>query len=276
MLRDFLRITNATHLMSPCGDDMAAVLGFGNQTDLSTLAGGSWNANYPITNLQNRYLSQKARTSNANSGSTVITIDLGQALMIGVIALIANNLSISATIRIRGANNSGMTSPLYDSGATGIYEHTDYATSFAPVFARYWQIDIVDTTNADNYIEIGRLFIGQKFKPAINIDYGASIGIESRTSVAEALAGPEYFNDMENRRVWSGAWSSLTDQEAYRQMLTIMKSGDVSAEVYFFEDDEDIEYQDLRWFYGRLRTLNSIEWPYLDRHSVGVEISELL
>lgn len=255
---------------------MAAVLGFGNQTDLSTLAGGSWNANYPITNLQNRYLSQKARTSNANSGSTVITIDLGQALMIGVIALIANNLSISATIRIRGANNSGMTSPLYDSGATGIYEHTDYATSFAPVFARYWQIDIVDTTNADNYIEIGRLFIGQKFKPAINIDYGASIGIESRTSVAEALAGPEYFNDMENRRVWSGAWSSLTDQEAYRQMLTIMKSGDVSAEVYFFEDDEDIEYQDLRWFYGRLRTLNSIEWPYLDRHSVGVEISELL
>jgi hypothetical protein len=58
---------------------MAVVLGYFNQTDDSTLAGGSWSVSYPITNLQNRYLLQKARTSNALATSSVITIDMGSA-----------------------------------------------------------------------------------------------------------------------------------------------------------------------------------------------------
>jgi hypothetical protein len=94
--------------------------------------------------------------------------------------------------------------------------------------------------------------------------------------VAEALDGPEYFNEFANRRIWQGTWSSLTDAEAYRQMLVIMRNQDVSGEVYFFEDDADTNFQDQRWFYGRMQSLNAISWPYLDRHSVGVEISELL
>lgn len=255
---------------------MACVLGYSNQTDQSTLSGGSWNATYPITNLQTRYTAQEARTTNAQATSSVIAIDMGSAQMIGVVALIANNLTASATVRVRGANNSSMTSPLYDSGTVSVYEHTDYATAFAPTYARYWQINISDTSNPAGYISIGRLFIGSKFKPAINIIYGAGIQIESRTEVAEALGGPEYFNELENRRVWQGSWDALTDAEAYRQMFVIQKESDVSGEVYFIEDDGDTTYQDLRWFWGRMRSLNAIEWPYIDRHSVGVEIAELL
>ena len=188
----------------------------------------------------------------------------------------SNNLTTNATVRVRGDDNSDMSSPAYDSGVVGVYEHTDYAISFAPTYVRYWRIDIVDTVNPDGYIEIGRLFLGSRFRPSINVEYGPAISIESRTEVAEALDGPEYFNELANRRVWQGTWSALTDAEAYRQMLVIMKDSDVSGEVYFFEDDADNIYQDLRWFYGRLRSLNGIEWPYLDRHSVAIEVSELL
>ena len=255
---------------------MAVALGFANQTDQATLSGGSWNASYPITNLQNRYLSQKARTSDDSTGSTTISIDLGAVQSIGVVALIATNISPSASIRIRGADNSSMTSPAYDSGTVEPYEHTDYAISFDVVEVQYWRIDITDTSNPDGYVEIGRLFIGGRFRPAINVDYGPTIGVESKTQVQEALNGPEYFDDRVNRRVWKGTWSALTNAEAYRQMLVIMRGQDVSGEVYFFEDDEDTLYQDQRWFYGRMRSLNAIDWPYLDRHSVGVEISELL
>jgi hypothetical protein len=255
---------------------MAVVIGHTNQTDDSTLAGGSWNASYPITNLQNRYLAQKARTSNALTTSSVITIDMGSAQTIGVVALIANNLTNSATVRIRGANNSAMTSPLYDSGAVNVYEHTDYATSFTPAYARYWRIDIADSSNAAGYIEIGRLFLGNRFRPTYNVEYGPAISIESRTEVLEALDGPEYFNELANRRVWTGTWSALTDYESYREMLFMQKNLDVSGEVYFMEDDADLNYQDLRWFYGRMRSLGALEWPYLDRHSCAVEIAELL
>lgn len=255
---------------------MAVVLGYANQTDLSTLAGGSWNASYPITNLRNRYLSQVARTSNALATSSIITVDLGTASSIGVVALISHNLTPSATVRIRGANNSGMTSPVYDSGNVGIYEHTDYAASFSSAYARYWKIDIVDTANPAGYIQIGRLFIGQRFKPTFNCDWGVSLGVESTTEVLASLNGPEYFNDRPNRRTWRGSWANLTDSEAYRTFMTLQRNQDVSGEVYFFEDDEDTTNQDIRWFYARFRTLSTVEWPYVNRHSVGIEIGELL
>lgn len=255
---------------------MAVALGFANQTDLATLSGGSWNVSYPITNLQNRYLSQKARTSDDATGSTTISINLGAVQSIGVVALIATNISPSASIRVRGADNSGMTSPAYDSGAIGSYEHTDYAISFTPVDAQYWRIDITDTSNPDGYIEIGRLFIGGRFRPAINCDTGAAIGVDSRTQVQEALNGPEYFDERTNRRTWRGSWSALTDNEAYRQMLVILRNTDVNGEIYFFEDDADDTYQDQRWFYARLRGLNAIDWPYVDRHTVAIEVLELL
>lgn len=255
---------------------MAVALGYSNQTDASTLAGGSWNASYPLSNLKNRYLSQKARTSDDATGSTYITIDLGSSQQIGVVALVSTNLSVTATVRIRGADNALMTSPDYDSGTLGTYQHTDFATSFTQVDARYWRIDITDTSNPDGYVEVGRLFIGSRFRPGINCETGASIGVESRTIVQEALNGPEYFDERVNRRTWRGAWTGLTDSEAYRQMLVIQQNTDISGEIYFFEDDEDIQYQDLRWFYARFRTLNAIEWPYVNRHSVAIEVSELL
>jgi hypothetical protein len=255
---------------------MAVALGFSNQTDEATLGGGSWNASYPLTNLQNRYLAQKARTTNDATGSTYITIDLGSDQLIGVMALISTNISPSATIRVRGADNSGMSSPDYDSGAISSYQHTDYAISFTQTDARYWRIDINDTSNPDGYVEIGRLFIGSRFRPGINCEIGAALGVESRTQTQEALNGPEYFDERVNRRTWRGAWTALTDAEAYRQMLVIQQNTDINGEIYFFEDDDDIEFQDLRWFYARFRTLNALEWPYVNRHSIAIEVSELL
>lgn len=255
---------------------MAAVIGYANQIDQSTLAGGSWSNTNPLANLKTRYLKQKARSNNALAASTIITLDLTTPQRIGVLALVAHNLSEVATVRIQAASDSGFSTILFDSGASLVYRATDYASTFAITEARYWKISINDTTNPSGYVEIGRIFIGWKFKPEVNMDWAAGFSIESKTIVAEAIGGPEYFDERKNRRVWQGKWSWLTDYEAYSVLMTMQQMQDVSREVYVLEDDADVQYRKQRWFLGRFRQLSSIEWPYLDRHSTGIEIGELL
>ena len=256
---------------------MTCVIGYANQIDNSTLSGGSWNASYPLTNLKNRYLWQKARSNNALAASTVLTVDLGSVQRIGVIALCRHNFTAaSATVRLQAYSDAGLTALLFDTGAESIYSGIDYAKAFARVEARYWRISIVDTANVSGYVEFGRLFMGWRFSPTNNIDWGASISIDSTTNVVQALAGPEYFDERPNRRVWQGKWSWLDDYDAYRVMLTIQRSQDISREVYLIEDDTDTSFRDLRWFLGRFKQLSAIEWPYVSQHAVGVEISEVL
>ncbi len=259
-----------------CGDDMAAVLGYANQIDDGTVSGGSWNSSYPLANVKTPYLYQKARTSNTLATSSVIIVDCATAQTLGVMALVSHNLTINATVEITASDYSDFSVLSYDSGSLNVYAHTDFATSFTPVAARYWKISISDTGNGDGYIEIGRVFLGWQFKPGINIDFGVSIGVESDTSSLRALGGPDYFDSRPNRRSWRGTWSWLTEQEAYAVMVEIMRQQDIEREVYLMEDDEDTSYRAERWFLARFATLSAIEWPYLTYHSVGVELTEVI
>ena len=255
---------------------MALVLGYSNQIDTAGLSGGSWHASYPLTNLQNRYLSQKARTVNALAASSVINLDLGSAQSVGVVALVAHNLTGSATVRIQGSSAADQSVALYDSTALPAYTGTDYAMSFPAVSARYWRISISDTGNPAGYVQLGRVFIGWRFSPANNIDWNPKLAVESKTAVMESLGGPEYFDERPTRRLFTGQWSWLSDPEAYNFLLAIQRSHDVSREVYLIADDADTSYRGTTNFLARFRQLSPIEWPYLNSHSCGVELGELL
>lgn len=230
---------------------MAAVIGYSNKIDSATLSGWSNNAN-----LKTRYLTQKATASGA------LDIDLGSAQSIGLVALVACS-GISMTVT---AGSSVGGSNLYSGSVSG-YGGPDTALTFPAVSARYWRITASGS--------VGRVFIGPRFAPTWGTDWSPSIQVESRTNVIEALSGPEYFDSRPNRRVWRGHFSFLTEAEGMT-WLGVQQTLDVSGEVYVIDDDDSTSHRDKRNFYGRLRTLDSIEWPYRSERAVGVEIGELL
>lgn len=242
------------------------ILGYGNQIDGAVLSGGSWETDYPLSRIKTRFLREKARSTGTTA---TITIDVGSSQPMAVFALVGMNLSVSAEVQI--TNTSG-----YDSGVLGAYSSGEFGVALSATASRYWTIVITDTNNADGYIEIGRVFIGYKFSPAANIDWSPAFTIESRTGVLEALSGPEFFDVRDNRRVWRGKWSWLTDAEAYGVLMAILRQSDVWQEVYLIEEYSDIDYRDQRQFLGRLRAMDAIEWPHLDTHSCGVEIAEVI
>lgn len=254
---------------------MGMILGYANQVDDAPVSGGSWDTDYPLTNVKTRYLYQRARTTDVLASSSTMVIDTGENQTIGVVALVRHNLTTNATVRIKGYENSGLTTLIFDSGAVSVYAGQDFIHAFAPETARYWQIVIDDHASGGSYVEVGRVFIGWRFDPETCIDWGATIGVESQTEVMSALAGPEYFDTRPNRRVVTGQWSWLTQAEAHGVYLSIMRNQDIDKEVVVMLDPST-SYPDQVWFLGRFRTLNAIEWPYLQKHSVGVEIGEVL
>lgn len=242
------------------------ILGYDNQVDGAVLSGGSWSATYPLTNIQTKFLRQKARSAGTTA---TFTLDIGSAQTIGVIALVGLNLSVSADITLSNSNG-------YSSGVLAGYSSGEFGAAITASPSRYWTITISDAANADGYIEIGRVFLGYAFKPAANINWSPSFTIESRTQSLEALSGPEYFDVRANRRLWRGSWSWLTDQEAYGVLMPLLRSSDIWQEVYLIEEDSDTEYRHQRQFLGRFRAMDAIEWPHLDTHTCGVEIAEVL
>lgn len=237
---------------------MATVIGYGNLIDAATLA-GTWTN---TANLKNRYLAQKA---SAGAGA-YLDINLGSAQSIGLVALVADTLT-SGTVTITAGATQGATT--FSSGALSVYSGADFAHTFAAVSYQWWRITVSAAGT------VGRVFIGQSYKPTNNIDWSPSIQIESRAQISESLGGQEYFDARASRRVWRAKFSWLNDAEAY-QWYAIQQAQDVSGEVYLIDDDTDTTYRGQRNFLGRLRTLDAIEWPYVSQHAVGLEIAELL
>lgn len=84
-------------------------LGFPNNVDTSSLAGGSWVSTLPITNMQNRSIGKVARTTDVTKASTQFTTTLNAAKRINVLSFTNHNLSLIAKYRIRASNEASIT-----------------------------------------------------------------------------------------------------------------------------------------------------------------------
>lgn len=280
-------------------------LGYPNTIDAATLSGGDWVTTLPLTQLQNRLLGNVARSTDATTSATTLDLDLGAETPVRALALVAHNLSLDATCRIHAAAASDFASPLYDSGAVSVWpggldpleldwespewwsgqldaaQRAAYTPLFAhllgePVYARYWRVALTDTANPDGYVQIGRGFIGNGWQPAVNYNYGASLGLETTTHIETSLGDVEYFDRHAPRRVFRFTLAWLDAAEAYRQALWLQQQCGLDREILLIADSADLSHGLHRHFLGRLRQLSPIEHPYYHTHQTAFEIQEIL
>jgi hypothetical protein len=282
------------------------MLGFPNRIDESTLSGGSWAAGLPLVNLRDRDLDAVARSASLALASTQFQIDLGTERTVQAIALRKHSISLSGKYRIRaGTTASVAASTVYDSGWTDAWpavypfgapeweddtfwtgkysseEIQGYTSELdhllaAACLARYWLVEIDDAANALGYVDIGRVFIGPVWQPTVNMSAGATLGWESRTEVQEALSGAETFQERVPFRSARFSISMLGQDEAFSRAFELQRRAGISREVLFIHSPNDTTHALRRRFIGRLRTLSALEYPSVDRNSVGFEIKETL
>jgi hypothetical protein len=125
------------------------------------------------------------------TGLRYIDIDLGSAQDIDFIWIGYTNMTTSATMRIDAADTEGELSTTPDfsmSSATfldpfptysGAREEWDRVHGFYDLGStqswRYWRLIFSDSSNPDGFVEVGRVLMGLKYQPGINIAFGGTL-----------------------------------------------------------------------------------------------------
>jgi hypothetical protein len=282
------------------------LLGTLNRIDATTLTGGSWMGSLPLSNIKDRRLSRLARSTNALAASTMFDLDLGAPRSVGVIALVAHNLSVTATVRVLGDDASDFATPVYDSGAVAVWpagvipqsllEWEDdnfwlgtvsqealagFKTPFIVLPAsaqtlRYWRVSITDTSNPDGYVQIGRVYIGSAWQPDFDRSYGASLGYDDVSQVEESLSGEEFYDVRRKRRIHRFELGWLSQTEALDRVLDMQRLQGTTGEILIVPNVTDTTNRSKVSFLGRLKSLDPVPQHLSQYWSSQFEIQEIL
>lgn len=253
-------------------------------------SGGSWVPSLPLINLQNELLAKRSRSADALTTSTKYDLDMGVARTVRVIALLRHNAGSAATVRVRAYSDAGYTTLVWDSTALSFwpegypaaenkkrYQEDFYIILPSDQTARYWRTEITDTANPAGYIELGRAIFAPAWQPAVNMEYGAGIGLETDTTSQRTPGGVDYFDRKEARRVQRFTLPVLSESEGMGNVFDMQWDRGIDREVLFVFDPADTGVmQKKRTFLGRLRQLSAIEYPYGTNLRTGFEIGEVL
>lgn len=287
-----------------------AVLMYDNIADSATLnpvggPNGSWESAMPITKLQTTDKYELARTTNAAEASTKFAFQFATEVPVAALGLGNVNASVAAAFRWKGYSDA-FTTATYNSGVVEMYPigtmplgSVDYGTEgffegkpteaelarfqrnimhLLPgvVFARYWTFELFDSANAAGYFTAGRLFVGNAFQPAKNMQFG--YGMEpsaTNTTVSRAKSGNRFFNEERPDISFPIAFPRITEDEAMR-VLDLQALAGIHGEVMFRFDPDKPEYWFRRSLMGRLARLSPIVHRHYNNFEVAFQIEDTL
>lgn len=260
------------------------MFGFGF-TNLCTLAGavsgGSWLAGAPASNILTRDLAEVARSSDALAASTKMIIDWGSAQDARALAITFGNLSAAAQIRwSRGSTSGGnevVAGDLTDAWAINSADGSTYhniVLHAATTSARYELIEIVDTANADGYVEMARLFIGD-----LTIhQYGPEAGLQDvwrdHSTVERSDSASLWSTRRRRLRSASFVLPALTLDEA-DAMHDMQQRVGTTEEVLYLPYMGDAAAMQRYGMVGVLEELSPIEYPYYRRRKLPLRITQI-
>jgi hypothetical protein len=252
----------------------------------ATISGGIWQGALPLSNIQNPLLSKKSRSTNV--ATVEFYVDLGSAKAIRIISLCAHNLSPTGILRIRGYSDATYTTQVFGAGfdasvwpagftATQVQQYPKNYTLVLPsvLTARWWYFNLMDASNPDGYMEMGRLWLGSAdFEPATGISYGLKLGYESRDIIEESLGGVPWGSKKTPRRVLSGEFNTLTITEK-RQALIQQKKLTTTEEAFWISDSaataDDMLLEAFPCF---IRQPSPLSYPYYTNYNMAIEVVE--
>jgi hypothetical protein len=258
----------------------------------ATFGGGSYETSLPVTNLQNYRVGSVARTTDAATGSTKITIDLGSPKEVGAIAIYNGNWSLDATYQVTSSNSVGMSPLRYDSGSKSFpgfvvdhmllrYGDPDFwsgilrnrllsslrrsmievipASDVVNGYSRYWEIDFTDPSNTDGYLQYSIGFIGPTFEASVNYGEDNTFGVMPISDVSESLSGSRTSFDRGLRRTWRGSFGFLEAEELFGQLARTSILSRQSSPVFIIPNQSDTLNLQLRSFPATFKAPSAIQ-----------------
>lgn len=210
------------------------LIAWDNKVDTAVVSASSELASLPAANVQHPHLSRKWHTA-AGVKSAAITFDLGSSQSCALLAVLGTNLTSAATMRLRASNTdpTGAAGEVYDSTTISAGVHDDFKAvykSFNAASARYWRLDLTDTTVPDN-VQVGRIFLGPKWTPTYGQSWDWAPDVEDPSRVQESYAGQLYAEELPKKRRLVFTLSYMSEAEAMENAHKLRRACGVTRGV---------------------------------------------
>ncbi|MBI5483859.1 MAG: hypothetical protein HY888_05295 [Deltaproteobacteria bacterium] len=143
--------------------------------------------------------------------------------------------------------------------------------------ARFWKVEISDTSNLDAYIEFGRLWIGPaSFAPAVDISYGATLVQESNDLIDTSLDGVMWANKRPSRRMATVDYNVLTAAEKQAALLMQRHLGLTGELVWMMDSAATARDMMMEAFLATIEKASPITYAYHNVHELPLVFREVL
>lgn len=177
---------------------------------------------------------------------------------------------------------------LYDSGVvdawpTGIdaEEYENHTKTFLHVLStaatgRYWREEIADTSNADGYVQLGRLAICGAWEPTYHMNVGMRQGWDTSSVSEESDGGAMIHRDRAVRRSAGLTFGDISHDEALANAFEMQAKLGTTKQLFVVLDPDDSTNLHRQSFLCRLQALSPLEARNYHRRDVPFALVEEL
>lgn len=173
----------------------------------------------PVTNIAHHQLGKAWRTSGIISES--VTINLGTTTeAVKAVCIAGHNLTTGGTVEaLHSTDNVTFTSL----GVKSAGNAKIITFFFSSLSRQYWRVTLKDPTNPDNYIKVGRIFLGDYWEPANQIMRQWSVELVDETTVEKSIGGQKWRNLRDSFSRISFRLPHLTNNEAIQNFMNFIR-----------------------------------------------------
>ncbi len=230
-----------------------------NLADLGTISASSSILLSPPSTLQTPDVTERWRSAEAGQGNFIEYISSS----FDTIAVEGTTMSATgqARVRVSSTDSSGVAGDIEDTGwfvVDGGYNRlvvllTSVATS------GYVRVDLSDP--GEDYVEAGRLVVGERTQFTVNFQYGWGSGYVSRSIINKTAAGLTKIWRRSKVRTLDVTFSFLSESERHGLVETIDRDNGVEDDILFIVDPTSSKLErDSIW--GLATTLSQVTQPY--------------
>jgi hypothetical protein len=199
---------------------------------VAILTANSSTLNYPATNMLDSRLSRIFKTDSSTTAT--IVFDCGAAVDVTSIVIANHNITTSvSTLKLQGNATDAWGAPSVDETLT--WSAGNIVKDITKATYRYWRIHIVDATNPDGEISIGRAWIGELYQtPAISPSISHNRESESIKSIS--ASGQSYQDTRYKYSTVTAAWPKITHAEK-AALIAIFDDIDIGTPFFVTFDE---------------------------------------
>jgi hypothetical protein len=153
-----------------------------------TITASTEAAGYPAANSQHVHLSRKWRSTALTS--QWVKVDLGAAVAADCIAIAGHNLTAAAVVKVQASDTDAWGSPVIDKAGDPL--DSVILIPFSLDSRRWWRITVDDSTNPDGYVQLGRIFLCQRYESVEPIAGGFIGSVEDSTVTKDSITGQRF------------------------------------------------------------------------------------